>query len=91
MKLNIFFASNIERIEFLNKQLNIKQINNIDNQILFSEIDGLNSLKFKNNFGKIPGYWIEADFSKTKNGKELYARLISIVPADKQCFLSYNE
>lgn len=84
MKLNIFFASNIERIEFLNKQLNIKQINNIDNQVLLSEIDGLDSLKFKSNFGKIPGYWIEVAFSKTKNGKELYARLINVVPADKR-------
>jgi len=84
MKLNIFFTNKTDRIEFLNKRLSIENIDANENQVLSSEVYGLDNVKFKNNFGKIPGYWIELIFNKNKSGKELYIHLTNVIPKNSQ-------
>lgn len=80
MKLNIFFTNEIDRIEFLHKQLNIKDIDIHDKHTVNSKVDGIDSLNFKNYFERIPGYWLELNFSRNKKGKELYNILKNVVP-----------
>lgn len=84
IKLNIFFPSKIDRIDFLKENFNIEYIDGDNEQALPPVIGGLTSFKFKNSFKKIPGYWLELLFSKDQKGKELYNDLIEKLPNNKR-------
>ncbi len=84
IKLNIFFYSKIDRINFLKENLGIKNIDKDIIRALTPTIAGLVSFKFKGSFKKIPGYWLELVFSKDQNGKVLYNQLTQKVAHNKK-------
>ena len=84
IKLNIFFYSRINRINFLKENLGIKNINKDMMQVLTPTIAGLNSFKFKSYFKRNPGYWLELTFSDDTKGEYLYNRLTQKIAHNKK-------
>ena len=83
MKLNIFFSSNQERSEFIKSQFKLEKMVIKDNEMVSPIIPGITSLKHKKSFKRIPGYWIEFQFNKTSNGKDLYQQLSTKLPLNR--------
>lgn len=84
IKLNIFFYSRTDRINFLKESLGIKNINKDIMKVLTPTIAGLDGFKFKNSFQKTPGYWLELIFSKDLKGRNLYNQLTQKVAHNKK-------
>lgn len=83
MKLNVFFSNRDERVEFIKKQFRTEKITVEGNHMIFPIIPGVESLRLKNTFQKVPGYWVEFQFSKTACGKKLYNQLVREVQFEK--------
>ena len=83
MKLNVFFSSNLERLDFIEAQFKLEKMVIKDNEMVSPIIPGISSLKLKKSFNRIPGYWLEFIFNKTSNGKALYQQLNNILPQNR--------
>lgn len=83
IELNIFFYNKGHRINFLREDLKIENIDNEIKHILTPTVDGLKSIKFRNSFKNIPGYWLQLNFSSDQKGRQLYDKLILQVPHNK--------
>lgn len=83
MKLNIFFSSSQERLEFIKTQFSLEKMVIKENQMVSPIIPGISSLKLKKSYNKIPGFWLEFLFNKTTNGRDLYQQLNSRLPQNK--------
>lgn len=79
MVLNIFFITKEERIYFLKKYFEKSEITIDENKVTAHEISGIKSIKFKNKFKNIPGYWLEIKFQYDDQGKDLYNKIIDMV------------
>ncbi len=83
MKLNVFFSSSHERIEFVEAQFKLEKMIIKDNAMVSPIIPGIASLKLKKSFNNIPGYWLEFIFNKTSNGRDLFQQLNSVLPQNR--------
>lgn len=79
MILNIFFINKKERLDFIKNQFQIEIITQKRGSLVFEEINGIKSIKLKNSFKGIPGFWMEIDFYANEEGKKLYGHLLSVV------------
>jgi len=76
MKLNIFFSKNEERLRFIKEQLNGEKIIVEENKMVSPVPQGIACVKFKATVKGVPGYWLELQFDKSSQGKEVYSKLI---------------
>ncbi|MDI9475456.1 MAG: tetratricopeptide repeat protein [Natronincolaceae bacterium] len=84
IKLNIFFYSRIDRVNFLKESLGIKNINKDTVQVLTPTMVGLDGFRFRNSFRKNPGYWLELVFSEDQKGRNLYEQFAQKVAHNKK-------
>ncbi|NMA03323.1 MAG: hypothetical protein GX925_01330, partial [Clostridiales bacterium] len=84
IKLNIFFYSRTDRVNFLRENLGIKDINKDIARVLTPTVIGLDGFRLKNSFKKSPGYWLELVFSKDPKGRSLYNQITRKVEHNKK-------
>ncbi|ABR49201.1 TPR repeat-containing protein [Alkaliphilus metalliredigens QYMF] len=79
MKLNLFFPTKTERVNFIKKQFEVDKVTIAKQTIVSPTVSGIKNMKFKSSYKTIPGYWIEFEFQDTSNGHMLYTQLNSQV------------
>lgn len=86
MKLNLFFISKANRVDFIIKHFNIDKATIDGNKEIEPDISGIITLRQKNSHKHIPGYWLEVQFSKTIKAMALYHNLNREGISEKQVF-----
>ncbi|AOY77595.1 tetratricopeptide repeat protein [Clostridium formicaceticum] len=77
MILNIFFPDKNERIQFVYKHFQINRVKIEKSTVISRDIPGIKSIKFRNRYRNIPGFWLEIYFHKDLNGKKIYSELVA--------------
>lgn len=72
MTLNIFFCNKTERLQFLGERFHIDPSLFKNGGTIINPFEGIKSIKLKNKYMNIPGFWMEVYFLENKSGKRLH-------------------